>query len=182
MASKIEKVDLHSTHRVALGEVMDKFKQNPRFKEVGAVIIFRGVVKGVARDGKELNAVEIEPSEKTLANLKALCEEYEKKPGVHEIQCHLSVGELDISDSIMTIALDVTVDGPDIHKMFEYLYEILDKSKRITGIKLKERNKEGWYYTKQKIIRRYLTKIYSPIFPIQIATYLNLLLVETKAR
>ena len=43
---------------------------------------------------------------------------------------------------------DVTVDGPDIHKMFEYLYEILDKSKRITGIKLKERNKEGWYYTK----------------------------------
>ena len=46
---------------------------------------FTGIVKGVARDGKELSAIEIEPTEKTLANLKALCEEYEKRPGVLEV-------------------------------------------------------------------------------------------------
>ena len=150
MTSEFEKVELHLTQRVILDEIVKKFRQHPRFKEAGAIITFTGIVKGVARDGKELNAIEIEPTEKTLTNLKALCEEYEKKPGVLEVQYHLNVGELDISDPIMHIALDTTVDGPDIHSIFDTLFEILDKAKKITGIKLKERSKEGWYYTRPK--------------------------------
>jgi molybdopterin synthase catalytic subunit len=150
MTSEIEKVELHSTQRVTLDEIVKKFKHHPRFREAGAIITFTGIVKGVARDGKELNAIEIEPSEKTLANLKALCEEYEKKPGVLEVQYHLNTGELDISDPIMHIAIDTTVDGPDIQNIFDTLFEILDKAKKITGIKLKERSKEGWYYTRPK--------------------------------
>ena len=150
MTSEFEKVELHSTQRVTLDEIVKKFKQHPRFREAGAIITFTGIVKGVARDNKELNAIEIEPTEKTLTNLKALCEEYEKKPGVLEVQYHLNVGELDISDPIMHIALNTTVDGPDIHGMFDTLFEILDKAKKIAGIKLKERSKEGWYYTRPK--------------------------------
>jgi len=150
MTSEMDKVELHPTKRATLDKVVEKFEQHPRFKEVGAIITFTGIVKGVARDGKELNAIEIESTEKTLSNLKALCEEYEKKPGVLEVQCHLNVGELDISDPIMHIAIDTTVDGPDIQGMFQNLFEILDKAKKVAGIKLKERNKEGWYYTKPK--------------------------------
>jgi molybdopterin synthase catalytic subunit len=148
MTSEFDKVELHSAERVTLDEIVKKFKQHPHYKEAGAILTFTGVVKGVARDGKELSAIEIEPTEKTLANLKALCEECEKRPGVLEVQYHLNVGELDISDPILHIALDTTVDGPDIHAMFETLFEILDKAKKITGIRVKERSKEGWHYTR----------------------------------
>ena len=34
--------------------------------------------------------------------------------------------------------------------MFQNLLEILDKAKKVAGIKLKERSKEGWYYTKPR--------------------------------
>jgi molybdopterin synthase catalytic subunit len=145
-----DKVKLHSKQGVTFDELVEKFRQHPRFREVGAIITFTGIVKGVARDGKDLSAIEIEPSDKTLSNLKTLCEEYEKKPGVLEVQYHLNTGELDISDPIMHIALDTTVDGPDMQSMFQNLFEILDKAKKVTGMKVKERNKEGWYYTKPK--------------------------------
>ena len=150
MSFNMDKVELHPIQHVKLDDMVKKFRQHPRFREVGAIITFTGIVKGVGRDGKDLNAIEIEPSDKTLSNLKALCEEYEKKPGVLEVQCHLNTGELNISDIIMHIALDTTVDGPDIQGMFQNLFEILNQAKKVAGIKLKERKKEGWYYTKPK--------------------------------
>ncbi|MEM3061094.1 MAG: molybdenum cofactor biosynthesis protein MoaE, partial [Candidatus Bathyarchaeia archaeon] len=82
----IEKVAVHVKDRVTLDEIINRFKSNPRFDEVGAIISFTGVVKGVSRDGEKLDKIDFEMDrEATERRLREIANEFEKRKHVLEV-------------------------------------------------------------------------------------------------
>ena len=151
MPKKLDKVAVHRIReQVTTDEIVKKFKENPGFPNVGSCIIFNAFVKGVNREGKPQSALEMEPADHTLKEMKAIAAEIEKKPGVLDVQIHLNTGILNSGDTLLQIAIDTTVDGPQIGEIFQALKDTLDSVKKRAGIKLKEKSIEGWYYTKPK--------------------------------
>ena len=149
MNKTIEKVAVHEPdQRITTADIVEKFKDNPKFPNVGSCIIFNAFVKGVNREGKPQYALEMEPSEKSLREMKAVAAEFEKVPGVLDVQIHLNTGVLKAGDTLLQLAVDTTVDGPQIGEIFQALKDILDNVKKRAEIKLKEKSVEGWYYTK----------------------------------
>lgn len=151
MVKKLDKVAIHQTNeQVTTNEIIGKFKENHGFPAVGSCIIFNAFVKGVNREGKPQTALEMEPAEYTLKEMKAVAAEVETKPGVLDVQIHLNTGVLNSGDTLLQIAIDTIVDGPQIGEIFQALKDTLDNVKKRSGIKLKEKSTDGWYYTKPK--------------------------------
>ncbi|MBS7648166.1 molybdenum cofactor biosynthesis protein MoaE [Candidatus Bathyarchaeota archaeon] len=134
-----------------MDEIINRFKSNPRFDEVGAIISFTGVVKGVSRDGEKLDKIDFEMDrEATERRLREIANEFEKRKHVLEVSIHMNAGELYPGEILSHIALATTCDGPEVGEMFKALHEILETIKRTAGIRLKEKSEKGWYYTKPK--------------------------------
>ncbi len=149
MTKRFDKVAIHEPDKqVSATDIVERFKENPQFANVGSCIIFNAFVKGVNREGKPQTALEMEPASHTLKELKAIASEFEKKPGVVDVQIHLNTGILNSGDTLMQIAIDTSFDGPQIGEIFQALKDTLDNVKKRAGIKLKEKSTEGWYYTK----------------------------------
>ncbi|MEM2896329.1 MAG: molybdenum cofactor biosynthesis protein MoaE [Candidatus Bathyarchaeia archaeon] len=120
----IEKVGIHDKDRVALDEIINRFKSNPRFNEVGAIISFTRIVKGVSRDGKKVKKIEYEMNKEVTKKLKEIAAEFEKRKDVLEVSIHVNAGELYPGDILSHMALATTCAGSEVGEMFKTLHEI----------------------------------------------------------
>ncbi|MGE4293424.1 MAG: molybdenum cofactor biosynthesis protein MoaE [Desulfovibrio sp.] len=107
-----------------LTETLAELKKEPGFTEnVGMILIHNGVVRGWSRkDRNTVTAVEVHPDHEKI---KALCSEFEKRPGIWRATAKASEGRLVPGDDLLFII----VAGDVRENVKPALADLLDRIK-----------------------------------------------------
>lgn len=114
---------------------MEQIRSNKRFREVGAIASFFGIVRGTSQDGEEVKALDMEAyrneAEKIFASI---AEEMKKRAGIVEVLIHHVTGHLELGDLIFV----VMVAGSNRRHVFPTLTETVERVKKEATIWKKE--------------------------------------------
>lgn len=107
-----------------ISQAIAELKKQPGFTEnVGMVLVHNGVVRGWSRkDHSNIKAIEITPDH---ARIKALCEEFEKRPGIFRAVAHANGGLMQPGDDVLFII----VAGDIRENVKPALADLLDRIK-----------------------------------------------------
>ena len=107
-----------------ISQTIAELKKTPGFSEnVGMILIHNGVVRGWSRaDHRNVSAVEITPDH---ARIQALCEEFEKRPGIFRAIAHAEGGLMQPGDDVLFII----VAGDIRENVKSALSDLLDRIK-----------------------------------------------------
>lgn len=128
---------------VDLQELIRQVKLNQRFREVGAIAAFLGVVRSTSATGEAVDHLELEAHEgKTEDDLAKISDEIKERPGVVEVLMQHAVGVLEKGDPIMA----VVVAGRSRRDVFPALVDAVERAKEEARIWKKEVLSSGQSY------------------------------------
>jgi molybdopterin synthase catalytic subunit len=85
-----------------LNKMIATIKANPNFNKTGMIAIHIGIVRSFSRDGKTVEAVDVEfdqaKIEKILADIKS-------RPGIVDVLIQTNTGHLAVGDEIMAVVV-----------------------------------------------------------------------------
>jgi len=126
---------VHKKGSISLEEIIEKMKANPDFSKAGAIAIFVGVVRGVAKTEEKVEKLEIEAyEEKANEVLQRICEDLKKHEGIVDVQIHHFLGEFKVGEDLVY----VLVAGGHRQNVFPVLVEAVERYKKEAPIFKKE--------------------------------------------
>jgi len=130
-----EKAGVHEKGTFTIRDVVDNIKKAPNYHEAGAIALFIGVVRGETFDGRKVEKLQLEAyEEKANQVLGKICDDLIKKPGVVNVQIHHLLGEFNVGDDLVYVA----VAGSHRKHVFPVLREAVERYKSEAPIFKKE--------------------------------------------
>ena len=118
-----------------LEEMLQLMRSSERFREVGGIAAFIGVVRSTSNEGEEVDHLELEAYEEKLDDaLVKISNEIKERPGIVDVQIGHVVGNLEQGDLIMA----VFVSGGSRKDVFPALIEAVERTKSEAPIWKKE--------------------------------------------
>ena len=128
-------VGIHEKGQISIQDLMEQIRSNERFREVGAIASFFGIVRGTSQDGKEVKGLDMEAYKNEAEKMFAgIAQEMKKRPGIVEVLIHHVTGHLDLGDLIFV----VMVAGSNRKHVFPTLTETVERVKKEATIWKKE--------------------------------------------
>lgn len=138
-----ESVGVHEKGKISIQDLIEQIRSNKRFREVGAIASFFGIVRGTSKDGENVTGLDMEAYEGKAGKVfSSIAEEMKKRPGIVEVLIHHVTGHLDVGDLIFV----VMVAGSNRKEVFPTLVETVEKVKRDATIWKKETLSTGESY------------------------------------
>ncbi len=146
---------VHQKGTFNLQNAIDNIKSDPNYPKTGAIAVFVGVVRGETLD-KEKEKVEkitIEAFEEQAdRTLEKISQDLAKKPGISNVQIHHLLGEFQVGDDLVYVA----VGGAHRTDVFPVLREAVERYKSEVPVFKKEHiitkqgaNAEYWVSEKE---------------------------------
>lgn len=135
---------VHQKGTFKLQNVIENIKKDPEFNKAGAIGVFIGVVRGetLEADRERVEKLSIEAyEEKANQVLTEINDDLVKKPGIVNVQIHHLLGEFDVGDDLVYVA----VAGAHRTDVFPVLREAVERYKSEVPVFKKEHiiNKKG---------------------------------------
>lgn len=136
-------VGIREKGKISIQDLIEQIRSNKRYREVGAIASFFGIVRGTSQDGKNVKGLQMEAyKEKAEKVFSSIALEMKKRPGIVEVLIHHVTGRLSLGDLIFV----VMVAGGNRKDVFPTLIETVEKVKRDATIWKKETLSTGKSY------------------------------------
>ena len=130
-----EKAGVHEKGTFTIQDTVDNIKKDPNYRKAGAIGLFIGVVRGETFDGRKVKQLQLEAyEEKANQVLGKICSDLTKKPGIVNVQIHHLLGEFNVGDDLVYVA----VAGSHRTDVFPVLREAVERYKSEAPIFKKE--------------------------------------------
>ena len=131
-----EKAGVHEKGTFTIQDTVDNIKKDPNYHKAGAIGLFIGVVRGETFDGRKVEKLQLEAyEEKANQVLGKIRDDLIKKPGVVDVQIHHLLGEFNVGEDLVYVA----VAGSHRTDVFSVLREAVERYKSEAPIFKKER-------------------------------------------
>jgi len=107
-----------------LQHLIATIKARPDYHRVGMIACHNGVVRSTARDGRQVEGLNIEVDRELLMRILA---EQRRRPGIIEVLAHVFEGARQVGDDVMLVA----VAGDIRENVFPVLVETVEELKRL---------------------------------------------------
>lgn len=129
------KAGVHEKGTFTVQDTINNIKQHPNYHKVGAIGLFIGVVRGETLEGQTVERLRLEAyEEKANQVLGKICDDLEQKPGVVNVQIHHLIGEFNVGDDLVYVA----VAGSHRTDIFPVLREAVERYKNEAPVFKKE--------------------------------------------
>ncbi len=129
------KAGVHEKGSFSAQDAIDNIKKDPNYHKAGAIGLFIGVVRGETLDGKKVEKLKLEAyEEKANEVLNEICDDLSEKKGIVNVQIHHLLGEFDVGDDIVYVA----VAGAHRTDLFPVLGEAVERYKSEAPVFKKE--------------------------------------------
>jgi molybdopterin synthase catalytic subunit len=129
------KARVHEKGTFSVQDTLDSIKQDPNYHKAGAIGLFIGVVRGKTFKGQKVEKLELEAYEENANQvLGKICNDLTKKPGIVNVQIHHLLGEFNVGDDLVYVA----VAGSHRTDVFPVLREAVERYKSEAPIFKKE--------------------------------------------
>jgi molybdopterin synthase catalytic subunit len=136
----VKHAGIHNKGELSLFDVLESVKNKPDFPKAGAIGVFVGVVRGKTPRDEAVKKLQLEAYEERADEvLNDICEELQKKAGVIDVQIHHFIGDFDVSEELVYVA----VAGAHRTDVFPALREAVERYKKEAPIWKKEYLKSG---------------------------------------
>jgi len=126
---------IHKKGQFSLQDLLNSAKANPKFRNVGAVMMFIGVVRGKTQSGETVKKLELEAyEEKANDVIDSICKDLRKKEGIVDVQIHHFIGDFKVGEDLVY----VLVAGSHRRSIFPVLEEAVERYKSEVPIFKKE--------------------------------------------
>ena len=144
----MRKGEVHHKGEITLQKVISEIKKSSKINEVGAIVCFIGIVRGIGKDGGRVEKLEFEAYEEQANEiLSKICEEtIEKYNDVVDVHIHHNIGTLNVGEDIVY----VVVAGGHRQEVFQALREAVERFKKEAPIWKKEYTDKGSYWITNK--------------------------------
>ncbi|MGA2386642.1 MAG: molybdenum cofactor biosynthesis protein MoaE [Candidatus Bathyarchaeia archaeon] len=130
------KAGVHEKGTFTVQDALDNIRKDPNFHKAGAIGLFIGVVRGETFEGQNVEKLHLEAyEEKANQVLGKICDDLTRKPGVFNVQIHHLLGEFNVGDDLVYVA----VAGSHRPEVFTALREAVERYKSEAPIFKKER-------------------------------------------
>ncbi len=130
------KVGVHEKGTFTVQDAIDNIKKDPNYPKAGAIGLFIGVVRGETLDGQKVEKLKLEAyEEKANEVLGKICDDLTKKHGIVNVQIHHLLGEFNVGDDLVYVA----VAGTHRTDVFPVLREAVERYKSEAPVFKKER-------------------------------------------
>jgi molybdopterin synthase catalytic subunit len=130
---------VHPKGSLTLSDVISSVRKHPKYRQVGAMALFVGVVRGETRTGEYVSRLQLEAyDEKADATLEEICNNLKAKKGIVDVQIHHFTGEFDVGEDLVY----VLVTGGHRENVFPVLREAVERYKKEAPIFKKEHIKD----------------------------------------
>jgi len=127
---------VHPKGTFTVQDTIDNIKRDPSYSKAGAIGLFIGVVRGETFEGEKVEKLELEAyEEKANEVLNKICNDLNQKPGIVNVQIHHLLGEFEVGDEIVYVA----VAGSHREDLFPVLREAVERYKSEAPVFKKER-------------------------------------------
>jgi len=127
---------VHEKGTFTISDVLSNTRKKESFRNAGAIAMFIGVVRGETLDGRKVEKMAMEAyEEKANEVLTGICEDLSKKPGIVDVQIHHLLGEFDVGEDVVYVA----VAGAHRKKVFDVLHEAVERYKSEAPVFKKEK-------------------------------------------
>jgi molybdopterin synthase catalytic subunit len=136
------KAGVHEKGTFTAQDAINNIKQDVNFHKAGAIGLFIGVVRGETFEGEKVEKLKLEAyEEKANQVLGKICDELVQKPGIVNVQIHHLLGEFEVGDDLVYVA----VAGSHRTQIFPVLREAVERYKSEAPVFKKEyiANAEG---------------------------------------
>jgi len=130
-----EKAGVNEKGTFTIQDTVENIKKASNYHEAGAIGLFIGVVRGETFDGRKVEKLQLEAyEEKANQVLGRICDDLIKKPGIVNVQIHHLLGEFNVGDDLVYVA----VAGSHRTDVFPVLREAVERYKSEAPIFKKE--------------------------------------------
>jgi molybdopterin synthase catalytic subunit len=144
---------VHEKGTFNLTDLIDSIRKKDQFEKTGAIGLFIGVARGENNKGEKVEKLTLEAyEEKATEVLGKICDDLTKKPGVVDVQIHHLLGDFDVGEDLVYVA----VSGSHRVDVFPVLREAVERYKHEAPVFKKERvidskglAKETWVSEKE---------------------------------
>jgi molybdopterin synthase catalytic subunit len=113
-----------------ISKTLATLKSDPEFAQnVGMILVHNGIVRGTSRaDGSKVSCVDVTPDHDKI---KALCQEFQGREGIHKVLAEAKSGRLQVGDDLLFIV----VAGDFRENVKACLSDLLDRIKSEAVVK-----------------------------------------------
>ncbi|MGD0406693.1 MAG: molybdenum cofactor biosynthesis protein MoaE [Candidatus Bathyarchaeia archaeon] len=127
---------IHEKGTFTVQDAINNIKKNANYHKAGAIALFIGVVRGETLEGEKVEKLKLEAyEEKANQVLSKICDDLSKKPGIVNVQIHHLLGEFNVGDDLVYVA----VAGSHRTDVFPVLREAVERYKNEAPVFKKER-------------------------------------------
>ena len=131
-----EHAGVHQKGTFNIQDLLNNTKKSGNFEKAGAIAVFIGVVRGENDEGKKVLNLTMEAyEEKASEVLDQISKELSQKPGITDVQIHHLLGEFNIGEDIVYVA----VAGAHREETFAVLREAVERYKKEAPVFKKEK-------------------------------------------
>lgn len=129
------KAGVHERGTFTVQDTIDNIKRDAKYHKAGAIGLFIGVVRGETLEGEKVERLKLEAyEEKANQVLHKICDDLEQKPGIVNVQIHHLLGEFNVGDDLVYVA----VAGSHRTDVFPVLREAVERYKSEAPVFKKE--------------------------------------------
>ena len=129
------KAGVHEKGSFTVQDAINNIKKDANYHKAGAIGLFVGVVRGENFNGQKVEKLKLEAyEEKANEVLGKICDDLSQKPGVVDVQIHHLLGEFNVGDDLV----DVAVAGAHRNDVFPVLREAVERYKSEAPVFKKE--------------------------------------------
>ncbi len=129
------KSGVHEKGTLNISSLLEKTRENPYFRKVGAIAMFIGVVRGETKEGETVKGLELEAyKEKADEVLGNICRELQAREGIVDVQIHHFTGKFHVGEELVY----VLVAGSHRSHVFPVLEKAVERYKKEAPIFKKE--------------------------------------------
>jgi molybdopterin synthase catalytic subunit len=126
---------VHEKGTFNVQDAIDNIKKDPNYPKTGAIALFIGVVRGETLESVKVEKLTIEAyEEKANQVLTKISTELTRKPGIVNVQIHHLIGEFNVGDDLVYVA----VAGSHRTQIFPVLREAVERYKSEVPVFKKE--------------------------------------------
>ncbi len=126
---------VHEKGTFTVQDLLSNVKKNENFAKAGAIGVFIGVVRGENNEGQKVVNLTMEAyEEKANEVLSTISRELSKKPEIVDVQIHHLLGEFNVGDDVVFVA----VSGGHRKEVFAVLQEAVERYKHEAPVFKKE--------------------------------------------
>jgi len=130
------KAGVHEKGTFTVQDTIEKIKKDHNYNKAGAIGLFIGIVRGETSEGQKVEKLQLEAyEEKANQVLGKICDELSEKPGIVNVQIHHLLGEFNVGDDLVYVA----VAGSHRTDVFPVLREAVERYKSEAPVFKKER-------------------------------------------